>query len=150
MNVYFLVGTESGNAEMVADCVSDALRELGHEVERFAGGGLVETKLHERDLVLVCTSTTGIGDLPQNVRTLFEDLSKARPSLVHMRYGLIGLGDRNYKDSFLGAPKKWDALLSELGAVRLGERLELDATDNPMPDEDAVRWVRAWAPEHLR
>lgn len=150
MKLYFLVGSESGNAEMVADCVSDALAELGHEVERFAGGGLEETKLDQRELVLVCTSTTGIGDLPQNLRVLYEDLSSKRPSLHAMRYGLIGLGDRNYKESFLGAPKKWDALLTELGASRLGDRLELDATDNPMPDEDAVRWIRAWASAHLR
>jgi len=149
VNVYFLVGSESGNADMVADCVTDALQALGHEVERFTGGGLPETKLDERKVVLVCTSTTGIGDLPQNVRTLYEDLSTKRPSLRGMRYGLIGLGDRNYKESFLGAPKKWDAILTELGAERLGERLELDATDNPMPDEDAVRWVREWAPKHL-
>lgn len=149
VNVYFLVGSESGNAEMVADCVTDALQELGHDVERFAGGGLGESRLDQRDVVLVCTSTTGIGDLPQNVRTLFEELTAKRPSLRGMRYGLIGLGDRNYKESFLGAPKKWDVLLSELGAERLGDRLELDATDNPMPDEDAVRWVREWAPRHL-
>jgi MioC protein len=149
VNVYFLVGSESGNAEMVADCVSDALRDLGHEVERFAGGGLAETQLADKKVLLVCTSTTGIGDLPQNVRTLYDELSTQRPSLRGMRYGLIGLGDRNYKESFLGAPKKWDQILTELGAERLGERLELDATDNPMPDEDAVRWVKSWAPTHL-
>lgn len=150
MQVYFVVGSESGNAEMVADCVSDALRELGHEVDRFAGGGLDETGLAERALLLVCTSTTGLGDLPQNLRALYADLEARRPSLGHVRYGLIGLGDRNYKDTFLGAPKKWDALLSGLGAIRLGDRLELDATDNPMPDEDAVRWVRTWAAQHLK
>ena len=74
----------------------------------------------------------------------FHELSGSRPDLAGLRYGLIGLGDRNYKESFLGGPKKWDSLLTELGAQRVGGRLELDATDNPAPDVDAVEWVGPW------
>lgn len=145
MKLYLIVGSESGNTEMVGDCVTDALVELGHEVERFtAGGGLDEAALGSRDVVLLCTSTTGIGDVPQGILPLYTALAEQRPSLAHLRYGLVGLGDRNYKDSFLGGPKKWDALLTELGAKRVGDRLELDATDNPTPDLDAVEWVKGW------
>lgn len=144
MKLYLVVGSESGNAEMVGDCVADALTALGHEVERYAGGGMSEAKLTERPVVLFCTSTTGIGDVPQNVAPLFGELTEKRPGLSNLRYGLVGLGDRNYKDSFLGGPKKWDALLTELGAQRVGDRLELDATDNPTPDVDAVEWVKRW------
>lgn len=144
MDIYLIVGSESGNTEMVADCVTTALEERGHTVSRYADGGLEAAALAERTVVLVCSSTTGIGDLPQNVEPLYGELSAARPSLAHVRYGLIGLGDRNYKDSFLGAPKKWDALFAELGAKRVHDRLELDATDNPTPDEDAVAWIPGW------
>lgn len=144
MHVFVIVGSESGNAEMVADCVHDALRAEGHEVTLFRDGGIAEAALRDREVVLVCSSTTGIGDVPQNVRPLYEALVSERPSLEGVRYGVIGLGDRNYKESYLGGPKKWDAVLTELGARRIGERLELDATDNPTPDEDAVEWVRGW------
>lgn len=144
MKLFLIVGSESGNAEMVGDCVADALRELGHEVDRFTGGGLAEAGLTGRELLLVISSTTGIGDVPQNIAPLYAELAEKRPSLAHLRYGLIGMGDRNYKDSFLGGPKKWDALLGELGARRVGDRLELDATDNPTPDLDAVAWARGW------
>ena len=148
MKLFLIVGSESGNAEMVGDCVADALRELGHEVDRFAGGGMTEADLGARPYALVISSTTGIGDVPQNVATLYGELLEKKPSLGHLRYGLVGMGDRNYKESFLGGPKKWDALLTELGAQRVGDRLELDATDHPTPDLDAVTWARAWV-KHL-
>ncbi|UJR79125.1 FMN-binding protein MioC [Sandaracinus amylolyticus] len=139
-----IVGSESGNAEMVADVVKDTLDALGHETAIFKEGGLADADLAARSIVLVITSSTGIGDIPQNIEPFFDELRDQRPDLSRVRYGLVGLGDRNYKDSFLGGPKKWDALLTELGAHRIGDRLELDATDNPCPDQDAADWVRGW------
>lgn len=139
-----IVGSESGNAEMVGDVVKDSLDALGHETVLFKEGGLADAELATRPIVLLITSSTGIGDIPQNIEPLFDELREQRPDLSGVRYGLVGLGDRNYKDSFLGGPKKWDALLTELGAARVGDRLELDATDNPCPDQDAAQWVEGW------
>lgn len=144
MEIFLVVGSESGNAEMVGDVVKDALELKGHRVETFRGGSLSDARLHERGVVLIVCSSTGIGDLPQNIEPFFHQIEGERPSLVHLRYGVVGLGDRNYKESFLGGPRKWDALLTDLGAQRIGDRLELDATDNPAPDEDAVAWVLPW------
>jgi MioC protein len=144
MEILLVVGSESGNAEMVGDVVKDALETRGHAVHTFRGGSLESARLGERPVVLIVCSSTGIGDLPQNIEPFFHELSGARPRLDNVRYGVVGLGDRNYKESFLGGPRKWDALLTELGAQRIGDRLELDATDNPAPDEDAVAWVLPW------
>ncbi|MBZ0115624.1 MAG: flavodoxin domain-containing protein [Sandaracinaceae bacterium] len=144
MQILMIVGSESGNAQMVGDCVREELEKQGHEVEVFAEGGLEDARLGEREVVLAITSTTGLGDLPQNVTRLYEELVAQRPDLSRVRYGLIGMGDRNYKDTFWGGPKKLDAILGELGAKRVGEPLVLDATDNPMPDEDAVAWTPGW------
>ena len=141
MRILLLVGSESGNAEMVADCVKDALEERDFEVEMVTGGGLSELRLDQETNLLLVTSTTGLGDVPQNIEPIYDELRQMRPPLGHVRYGLVGMGDRNYKETFCGGPKKWDALLSELGATRVGEPLLLDATDNPMPDEDAVNWL---------
>ena len=144
MEIYLIVGSESGNTEMVADCVTTALEERGHVVSHFREGGLADAALASKAVVLICSSTTGIGDVPQNVEPLYDALHAERPDLSHVRYGVVGLGDRNYKDSFLGGPRKWDAVFSELGARRVGAVLELDATDNPTPDEDAVAWLPGW------
>ncbi len=144
MEILLIVGSEMGNAEMVADLVKDDLESRGHEVEMMIDGGLDVLRPSAREIVLVITSTTGLGDVPQNVEPLSRELLEARPALSHIRYGMIGMGDRNYKDTYCGGPKKWDALLTELGAHRVGDGLLLDATDNPTPDEDAIAWLPSW------
>lgn len=144
MEILLIVGSEMGNAEMVADLVRDALEERGHAAEMVTSGELAELRLDARDLVLVVTSTTGLGDVPQNLEPIYDALCAERPDLSHLRYGVIGMGDRNYKDTFCGGPKRMDAILTELGATRVLDLLELDATDNPMPDEDALAWLPAW------
>ena len=49
-----------------------------------------------------------------------------------------------YQDTFCGGGKQMDKRLAELGAQRIGERLEVDASTQPLPDEDAVVWVKDW------
>jgi MioC protein len=144
MPIVLIVGSEMGNAEMVADLVKAELESSRFEPEQLSSGGLEALRPAERSLALVITSTTGLGDVPQNIEPLYAELAEQRPDLSHLRYGVVGLGDRNYKDTFCGGPKKWDALLTELGAQRVGEPLLLDATDNPMPDQDAIAWLPGW------
>ena len=142
VKIHLIVGSESGNAEMVGDCVKDALDARGHDVSTYQAGD--EVDLARVGVVLVVCSTTGLGEIPQNVAPLFAGLEASRPDLGAVRYGVIGMGDRNYKDTYCGGPKKWDALLTALGATRVGDRLELDATDHPCPDQDAVAWLDGW------
>lgn len=144
MEILLICGSEMGNAEMVADLVKDAIEERGHEVEMVTDGDLSDLRLDQREVLLVVTSTTGLGDVPQNLEPIYDALVEERPDLSHLRYGIVGMGDRNYKDTYCGGPKKMDAILSELGATLVGERLLLDATDHPMPDEDAVAWLPSW------
>ncbi len=144
MEILLIVGSEMGNAEMVADLVKDHLEGEGHTVEMLTEGGLDALRPADREIVLVISSTTGLGDVPQNVEPLYDELREKRPDLSHVRYGLVGMGDRNYKDTYCGGPRKWDAILTELGATCVGEKLFLDATDNPMPDEDAIAWLPSW------
>lgn len=144
MQIVLIVGSEMGNAEMVADVVKDELARRGFDAEIVLSGGLETLRPAERSLALVISSTTGLGDVPQNIATLYTELSEQRPDLSHLRYGLIGMGDRNYKETYLGGPKKWEALLTELGAQRVGDSLLLDANDSPMPDEDALAWLPSW------
>ncbi len=144
MQILMIVGSEMGNAEMTGDLVKDELEERGHDVELFSEGDAAEAALEDHEVLLLITSTTGLGDIPQNLEELFEELTEGRPDLSQLRFGLIGLGDRNYGDTFCGGPKKWLTLLAELGAELVGEALFLDATDNPAPDEDAIAWLPAW------
>ena len=144
MEILMLVGSETGNAEMVGDCLKDELEGRGHTVELLCEASLADLRLENQKTLLVVTSTTGLGDVPQNIEQAWEELVEQRPQLGHLRFGIIGLGDRNYYDSFCGGSEKWGKILNELGATQIGQTLQLDATDNPMPDEDAVAWIPSW------
>ena len=100
----------------------------------FAGGGLF----------LVCTSTYGQGDVPDNAKQLYDSLQAARPDLSHVRYGVIALGDRTYAETFCNGGKRFDTILGELGAKRIGEVLLHDASAGTMPEEVAAEWIEGW------
>jgi len=143
-NIIILVGTESGNSQMVADYLSDELTPQGHVIEVFDQANLDEIAFATRDTVLVCTSTHGDGQMPCNLSDFFERLQTQRPDLQHIRYGVIALGDQTYHETFCRAGKLLDNLFAELGATRVGERLEIDACTQPLPDEDALEWATEW------
>ena len=142
--ILIIVGTESGNAQMCADHLADNLPLLGHEIEVAADDDVARADLGTQEVVLVCTSTHGDGELPDNLVPLAERLRGESPDLSAVRYGVIALGDQTYKATFCKAGKDMDALLASLGAQRVGERLEIDACTQPLPDEDALNWAREW------
>lgn len=142
--ILVLVGTESGNAQMVADLLQEELGKDGHVVEVQNKGGAGEGRLAERPVVLVCCSTHGEGELPENIRPLRDELAETKPDLRHLRYGVIALGDQTYSETFCRGGKTMDALFASLGAERVGERLEIDACTQPLPDEEALLWAREW------
>jgi len=145
--IQILVGTMTGTADMVAQEVEQALAGAGHQVairmmddldaSVFAGGGVF----------LICTSTYGAGDVPDNAQRLFSSLETERPDLSRITYGVIALGDTTYKDTFCQGGKRFDQLLTELGARRVGEMLMHDASSGTLPEELAAKWVVSWAEE---
>ena len=106
----------------------------------------LDSSVFEREgAFLICTSTYGQGDVPDNARALYEDLQKRRPDLSKVRYGVFGLGDRTYAETFNHGGKRFDDILAELGAQRVGERHKHDASSGILPEETAVEWCRQWA-----
>jgi MioC protein len=57
---------------------------------------------------------------------------------------VIALGDRTYAETFCNGGKRFDAILSELGARRIGEIMLHDASAGTMPEEISVAWVAGW------
>jgi len=131
--IKILVGTMTGTADMVAQEVEQALESAGHQAEIrmmddldasiFAGGGVF----------LICTSTYGAGDVPDNAQRLFSSLENEKPDLSGVTYGVIALGDTTYKDSYCQGGKRFDQLLTDLGAKRAGEMLMHDASSGILP-----------------
>ncbi len=144
LDLTILVGTMTSTAELVAQAVQLAAEDDdvridikpmdGLDAGVFAGGGLY----------LICTSTYGQGDVPDNAKTLYASLQNARPDLSGVEYGVIALGDRTYAETFCFGGKRFDELLSDLGARRLGQVFRHDASAGTMPEELAAEWVLGW------
>lgn len=141
--ILILVGTESGNAQMVADALKPVLEAAGHAVDvTDKAAGVPDLLSHE--VFLVVCATHGSGDIPTNILPLAETLERDKPDLSGHRYGVIALGDMTYQDTFCGGGKKVDRVFEMCGARKLGERLEVDASSQPLPDEEALGWIENW------
>ena len=144
MKVNILVGTMTGTAQLCAQEMELALDDGDTQAATLLMDNLDSTVFSREGLFLVCTSTYGQGDVPDNARALYEDLKAKRPNLSHVRYGVFGLGDRTYAETFNFGCKRFDEILAELGAERIGERHTHDASSGVLPEETALEWCQDW------
>ena len=145
LSLTILVGTMTGTAEMVAQEVQTVLEAAGHAVTIRMMDDLDAGVFQLGATFLVCTSTYGQGDVPDNAQEFFASLERERPELSGVSYGLIALGDTTYKDTFCEGGIRFDKLLTELGARRVGEMLQHDASSGTLPEEIAAQWILPWA-----
>ncbi|MCP8899176.1 flavodoxin domain-containing protein [Gilvimarinus xylanilyticus] len=141
--IQILVGSEMGTAEMVAASAKDYLEGAGFDAVVNPLPEISDITDHPDDLLLVCTSNTGAGDLPGNIQPLYLSLVREFPAIAGRRYGVINLGDSSYT-TFGEAGRAIDHALSELGAERVGEPLVLDACSGEDPEQEALDWLPQW------
>ena len=144
LHITILVGTMTGTAEMVAQEVQTALEAAGHQATIRMMDGLDAGVFQGGGTFLICTSTYGQGDVPDNAQALYNNLEAERPNLPGVTFGVIALGDRTYKDTYCHGGIRFDKLLTELGARRSGEILTHDASSGTLPEELAAQWVVPW------
>src|SRR6478735_8768529 len=143
--ITILVGTMTGTAQLVAQELELVWDGDEASVETLLMDDLDASVFGREGVFLICTSTYGQGDVPDNAKKLYEDLQAKRPDLSGVRYGVFGLGDRTYAETFNFGGKRFDDILSQLGAQRVGERYKHDASSGVLPEETAVEWSRDWA-----
>ena len=144
MKIHILVGTMTGTAQLCAQEMELALDDGDTQVETLLMDNLDGSVFEREGVFLICTSTYGQGDVPDNAKALYEALGGQRPSLAGLRYGVFGLGDRTYAETFNFGGKRFDELLTELGAERIGERYMHDASSGTLPEEIALEWAQEW------
>ena len=150
LDLTILVGTMTGTAQLVAQELELTLDDGETRVKTQPMDGLDAGVFAGGGLFLICSSTYGQGDVPDNAKNLYESLQTARPDLSSVRYGVIALGDRTYAETFCNGGKRFDAILSELGARRIGEIMLHDASAGTMPEELAVPWAADWISQCLK
>ena len=141
--VNLVFGTVYGSAQFVAETLADKIAELGFTTHLLQSADLTGYVPNEDELLIIVTSTTGQGDLPDDIAPWFGELKSVAPYLPKLQYSIIGLGDSSY-ETFCGAAKQFDELLIELGAKGLTEPLEIDACETMEPETDAVQWITTW------
>lgn len=140
-DVTLISGSTLGSAEYVAEHLAEKLEEAGFSTEMLHGPELDE--LNTQGIWLVVSSTHGAGDLPDNLQPLFDAIEEKKPDLSQVRYGAVGIGNREY-DLFCGAIEKIDTLLTSCGAQRIGDRLDIDVLEHEIPEDPAEVWVASW------
>lgn len=142
--VGIFVGTMYGNSLLVAEEAEAILAGMGHKATVYEDAELADWLKYKDRYVLVVTSTTGQGDLPDSIVPLFQAIKDHVGFQPETRYGMIALGDSSYSH-FCGGGKQFDALLQEQGAQRIGEMLLIDASEHPEPESESSPWVEHWA-----
>ena len=144
MKLSLLVGTMTGTAQLVAQELELIWDDGEMQVETLLMDKLDSSVFEREGVFLIVTSTYGQGEVPDNARSFYEDLKAKRPDLSRVRYGVFGLGDRTYAETFNFGGKRFDDVLTELGAQRIGERVQHDASSGVLPEETAAEWGEGW------
>lgn len=149
MKLKILVGTMTNTAEYVAQAIQMDCTDLVADIEVQLMEGLDISVFAEPALFLICSSTYGTGDVPDNARALYESMESRPQFLGHVRFGVIALGDSVYHETFCNGGKRFDERLRDLGAVRLGEIWCHDASASSEPEAAGTAWCRQWLTKAL-
>lgn len=142
--IKILVGSVYGNATEVAENSAEQLKGMGHQVTILNDATVDQLNDNDLDVILVVTSTTGEGEIPDNLLDLYLALKDQMPVMPHARFGMIALGDSGYMN-FAEAGKMMNELLIELMVEPLGEALFIDACETEDQDEEVEQWIQQWS-----
>ncbi|WP_334014121.1 FMN-binding protein MioC [Alteromonas sp. S167] len=140
MNKHFeiIVGTMLGASEYVADAIAERLDANGHTHTIHTEPNLDDIKTDSP--WIVCTSTHGAGELPDNIQPFAQQLTQSDLSSVNAY--VIGLGDTSY-DTFCFGAKEIKKHITENGGKLVAEALYIDVLEHPIPEDAAVEWFDA-------
>jgi sulfite reductase (NADPH) flavoprotein alpha-component len=121
-----LFGTESGNAETLADAARRAAGKLGFAARVLDMADATPAQVAGAQNLLVIASTWGEGDPPQRAIDFYAALmADDAPRFDAVRYAVLALGDRAYA-KFCETGRVFDYRFAALGASRVAERIECD------------------------
>ena len=126
LKLNILFGTETGNAEGVAEDLSKVATDNGFKAKVDALDDISIDQFSAMKNVAIITSTYGEGEMPGNAQLFWDSLSSETvPKLNSMNYSVLALGDTSY-DEFCHAGKLIDDRLEKLEARRILDRIDCD------------------------
>jgi sulfite reductase (NADPH) flavoprotein alpha-component len=137
--VTILFGSQTGNAQGLAENMSGRLKEQGFQVTLSSMNEFKPNRIKKVQNLLILVSTHGEGDPPDTALSFYEFLnSKRAPQLTDLRFSVLSLGDSSY-EFFCQTGKDFDKRLEELGGKRLSPRTDCDLDY----DEPAEEWFES-------
>ncbi len=142
-SIRILTGSVYGGALLTARKIKQEMEQEGHQVTVLENP-VLEDITGNNDALLICTSTTGQGEVPPNLLPFYMALRDQLPQQPGRPFGVIVLGDSSYGDTFCGAGDLMEEALLETSARKVGDTLKIDALETLEPEAEALDWVRQW------
>jgi flavodoxin len=139
-NVVLISGSVFGAATLTADEIEEKLLSAGHQVQRPDPPDVASLTDESQQILIVCTSSTGNGELPEELVPLYTALRNEFPKIIHLKFVVVALGDSSY-ETFCGGGLAMDDALADIGAQRLSDPLKIDAMEETEPESVAPGWV---------
>lgn len=138
--ITILYGSQTGNAQGIAESSSKTLKEKGYDVTVSSMSDFKPNQLKKLKNLLIIVSTHGEGDPPDNAISFHEFVhGKRAPKLEDLHFSVLSLGDSSY-EFFCQTGKEFDKVLEDLGGTRLTPRVDCDLDY----DEPAAGGFRTW------
>lgn len=139
--VVIVSGTVFGTSEEVAYAAEEMLQAQGIDVEYNNRVTYQQLAASEAEVLLVVTSTTGMGELPGALNVLVHELQDMPPQWAIKQGAIIALGDASYGETFCAGGEQVREMFAELGVTELQPMLRLDGSATVTPELDAVPWI---------
>ena len=120
-----LYGTESGNAEQLADRAVKEAKKKGFKAVMKNMSDISPADLAKVENLLVIVSTWGDGEAPETAVSFHKAFMSEDVKLTGVKFSVCGLGDTSY-EKFCEIGKQFDARLEALGATRVAPRADCD------------------------
>lgn len=146
-----IVGSMLGTTEYVGEACEEQLKKLDHSVDIHLNPdfNVILTnsfaqhngqKISPASTWLICTSTHGAGDYPDNIKMFVEDLKNCAQDLSSINIMILGIGDSSY-DTFCNAAKEINKLLLTKGCKEITALKTLDMSKDIDPEDLAQSWL---------
>lgn len=138
MHICILSGSTLGGAEYVAEHLNDVLKTQGFSTALFHGPNLSD--IENEKIWLIVTSTHGAGELPDNLKPLFDELANSQKDFSDVCFAVVGLGNSDY-DTFCYAAEQVEQTLQAKSAVKICETLKIDVLNVDDQESYAEEWL---------
>lgn len=121
--------SQTGFAEQIAQQTTHALQSAGTPTALSSLAALDPGSLPNVERALFVVSTTGEGDAPDSAAKFVREIQSHVLPLQRLRYGVLALGDREYKN-FCAFGHRLDQWLRHHGAAAMFDPVEVDNGDD--------------------